>query len=446
MLTQFFEHIRSKNLIQNGDHILLGVSGGIDSMTLLHLLNRCRDDLKFTITAIQVDHHLRENSSEDKMIVKEYCEKNDIQFYSINLDPHLRSKSRSVEEWGRMERYDHFKKLSVEIDADLIMTAHHGDDQVETILMHLSEGTGLDGLKGIRERSGNIVRPLLIFSRKEIEEYALKHQIQFVEDPSNTDTHHPRNFLRYEVIPKLRESYPHLHSSFLSTSRHIHEVNEALDHSFSKWVDHYVSMEKDRTIVNLELLENEPNAYKLYLVKYLIGKNISMRKHQWENLKYLINEGNTGMILVIEDQEILKDRSTIIIKEKCNKAQNTYKVQEEQLIMDKDFTFEQKYISDHLLNDRSENETIDGDSLPNDLTLRPWNKGDQFRPLGMKGMKSVSDYLTDIKMDRFTKRDQYVLADGKEVFWLCGQRISDKVKVTPETTRFLELSFRWNVG
>jgi tRNA(Ile)-lysidine synthetase-like protein len=223
-------------------------------------------------------------------------------------------------------------------------------------------------------------------------------------------------------------------------------VNEALDHSFSKWVDHYVSMEKDRTIVNLELLENEPNAYKLYLVKYLIGKNISMRKHQWENLKYLINEGNTGMILVIEDQEILKDRSTIIIKEKCKKAQNTYKVQEEQLIMDKDFTFEQKYISDHLLNDRSENETIDGDSLPNDLTLRPWNKGDQFRPLGMKGMKSVSDYLTDIKMDRFTKRDQYVLADGKEVFWLCGQRISDKVKVTPETTRFLELSFRWNVG
>ncbi len=446
MLEKFRKHVLSNKLIRLKDHILVAVSGGLDSMSLLNLLYSCRDEFDLKISAVHVDHQLRSESSDDRQLVEEFCQGNHIPFYSFQLDPDSISKGQSIEDWGRIMRYDHILQLSEKIDADSIMTAHHGDDQVETLLMHLSEGTGLNGLKGIRERLGNIVRPFLAFSKSEIKSYALENNFSFVEDASNKDLRHPRNFLRHEVIPKLTERYTHLHSSFTSTTHHIQEADDALNYAISKCVDDYVIMEKNRSIVKLDSFEKEPLSFKIYLLKYLLGKNTFWRNHQWNKLKYLIAEGQTGAIVTIGDHEILKDRSSIIIKEQYNRNKNMYRIQDDLLIEDKDFIFERKEVSDHSLNEKSDTETVDGDSLPKALMLRPWESGDQFSPLGMNGTKTVSDFLTDIKMDRFAKRDQYVLANGNEVFWLCGQRISEKIKVTPKTSRFLELSFRYNVG
>lgn len=445
LLIQFQYHLNSKQWLKKGDHILLAVSGGLDSMTLLYLLEKIKTDFDFSLSVIHIDHKLRQDSWQETIIVKEFCEQKCIPCYVTELEPSSKPQNQSTEEWAREKRYQHFARVMKKIKADKLMTAHHGDDQVETILMHIAEGTGIGGLKGIHENIENLIRPMLNFSRKEIEQFAVENSIKFVEDPTNKQSDHPRNFLRHHVIPQLKEIYPQLHQSISNTSKNLAEAEEALTNALILLKDQYTTMENDHLIIHLSTIAQETLAFKLHFVKSLIAGLENWRQHEWNLLKYVLTKAKTGNIIHIGNSEILKNRNTLIIQKKSAKSHKSYAVKIGQKIQNEHFTFLLQQVKKYPKHKKQNREIIDLDRLPSSLQLRTWQEGDHFKPLGMEGNKKISDYLIDIKMDRFAKRNQLVLAKKNEVVWLCGQRISEDVKVLPVTKHFGELSFQRHV-
>lgn len=447
MFKEFKQHIIANNFISEEKHLLTAVSGGVDSMVLLHMLTRLRADIKLQLSVIHIQHHLRSDAEEDAQLVQNYCTGSGIDYYRVDLDPKSRPKSQSVEAWARSKRLSHIYDLKKEINADSILTAHHADDHLETILMHLSEGTGLNGLKGIREKWGDIIRPMLRFSKIEIEAYANTHNIQYRQDSTNTDTSHPRNFLRHEIIPNWKRQYPQLISAVQNLTANLSEVSEIVYYTLEEVSNKVVDKSNpDQFILNLSKFKDEPESLKVHLVKYLLNQDIPWRKHNWQDVRHLINNGQTGSMLEIGDYDILKNRDSLIIRKRAVVSSEHFEIHLGDVIHSNKFTFVWKNTENYKTNDNQNVEIVDGETLQSELELRPWQNGDYFQPLGMIGHKKVSDFLIDTKMDRFSKQSQYVLAVNNEVLWVCGKRISEKVKVTPETTQFAELSFHQNVG
>ena len=446
LFSEFKNNIISKDLISDEDRILIAVSGGVDSMVLLDMLSRLRKDNKLQLSAIHVQHHLRSDAEEDAFLVKSFCEENEINFHRVDLNPELKLKNQSIEAWARTERYSHFNELKEKIGADIIMTAHHGDDQVETILMHISEGSGLDGLRGIREKIKNTIRPLLPFSKIEIQDYAKSKNIPFRQDSTNTDISHPRNFLRHEVIPNWKKQNPNLHSSVQQFTKNINEISDILDYTLNTLAKRVVGeTDKGNIILKLDEFTDEPDVLKAHVLKHVLN-DIQWRKYHWNNVNDLIEKGKTGSIIAIGDYEILKNRNTLIIQKNTVINNTHYKIHQGKKVESSFFTFDWQTKKKYVLNSNKDIEMVDAKSLLGSIELRPWKEGDYFQPLGMKGHKKISDYLTDIKMDSFSKNSQYVIALNDEVYWVCGQRISDKIKITPESTQFAELSFTSTVG
>ena len=445
--TEFKQHISTHNLIGNGTHVLVAVSGGVDSMVLLHLLSGLRREKKLQLSAIHVQHHLRPDAEKDAHLVKSFCDENEIDFYRADLDPESKPKDQSVEAWARSNRYSHFFKLQQSIKANVILTGHHGDDQIETVLMHIVEGTGLDGLKGVREKMESVVRPLLPFSKTDIEAYAQKFNVPYRLDSTNTDLSHPRNYLRHKVIPKLKDQNPNLNSAIQDLSSNINDISDIIDYTMKLISKRVVEkQENGKILLNFNELSDVPLSLKAHLVKYVLNEEgMQWRKYHWERINQLISDGQTGSIIKLGNNEILKNRGTLIIQKIPTSVNSHFEVHQGEKIQTDDFTFTWQTTDQYSENSKQSIETVDGEKLPQSIELRKWKEGDYFQPLGMEGHKKVSDFLTDIKLDRFTKNSQYVLANHEEVFWVCGRRLSDSVKITPETTQFAELSFRQDV-
>ncbi len=445
----FKEHIIGNKFVPATCHILAAVSGGIDSMVLVHILKRLGSEGHLTLSVAHVQHHLRKDAEEDAELVETFCMEHNIPYYRRDLNPLTKEKNECIEAWARRNRYQYFRELKRKIGAEIIATAHHGDDQIETILMHLADGTGLDGLIGIHEKINNTVRPLLHFTRMEIEQYAKDNHIPFREDSTNQDLSHPRNYLRKEIIPQWKYNIPHLASSFLHLSDNVNDTKEVLNYLINKSIPDYVEFDgQNKIIFKMENLKDEPLLFKVFLIKYLIGKKDQWRRHQWNNIKRFIQWAHTGDELSIGHATLLKDRERILIRtNKVQPDENVYSVRlGDQLINDHfEFTWTSARSLDIQTTDH-DCEIIDAEKAGNDLQLRLWKNGDRFQPLGMKGHKKISDYLIDNKIDCFQKNSQYVLAKGHEVLWVCGQRISDQIKVTDETKRWAELSFQKMVG
>jgi len=443
-LQQFKERITEKKLISLNDSIVIGVSGGIDSMVLCHLLIQLIPEFNLTLSVIHIQHHLRKDAEADAQYVESFCNENNLSFFREDIDPSSKQKDQSVEAWARDNRYNLFCKLKEKIGADKIVTAHHGDDQIETILMHIADGSGFDGLLGIREQMKSIVRPMLSFSRKEIEAYAVENSILFKKDSTNDDLSHPRNYLRKRVIPNWKEQTPHLVPSVQNLTENMNESKKVFDYLIRKSIDDYVEFEnKERMIIQFDNFDKEPYLFYSFLINYLIGKNDLWRRNDWNNLKHFIRFAKTGAVLSIQNYHLLKDRNRIIIQTTVQSDDNVYTVQAGDELATSQFTF--SWTSTQAFQRQLSNlhhETVDAEKLGQNLQLRLWQNSDRFQPLGMNGHKKMSDFLIDNKVDRFQKNNQFVLAEKNDVFWVCGQRISDRIKVTENTNHLAELSFK----
>ncbi len=443
-----FGHLCSQSRIKSDQRVIIAVSGGKDSMVLLHSMDKTAHRLNIAIDAVHVNHHLRDDSYEDQALVEKTCTKLKINLIIDHLDPATKLKGESLEMWARTRRYRSLERIRKEINADWIFTAHHGNDQIETILLHLSQGTGISGFRGIHDIQGHILRPLLGFSRDDIDQYADEMNISWVDDSSNADETIPRNYLRRNIVKLWEKSDSNLVKAFQEVSEHAKDANEALQFAANIFIPNII---KQKTRVSIKLDEVQllaiPPLLRIILLRELMDSAEPWRRFVYSGLKRFFKNANTGQIYQLPDEwQILKDRKQFILTRKNLRNRKPITVSPRIKIETDDFIFIWKTdcIGKSFNSDR-ETEIIDANKINQTMILRPWEPGDRFQPLGMSGHKKVSDFLIDIKMDRFSKQEQFVLADKEEVLWVCGQRISDRVKVTPETTDYAELSFRQDV-
>ncbi len=433
MLERFNTYIINHNLFNKTDKILLAVSGGKDSMAMLHLFQS--NKLKFSVA--HCNFQLRNNASDlDEQFVKDFTANNNITFYSkaFETKEYARQKSISIQMAARKLRYDWLKEIREEKGYEYIATAHHKNDVAETMLINLTKGTGLSGLHGIKNKNRNVIRPMLCFTAAEIDNYVQENNISFREDLSNSDTKYIRNSIRHKIIPELEK----INSSIIKTLNT--EAKQFLGDE--KIISDKVIEEKkrlflkDRGIIKIKIEElkklNPLNSYLYYFIREY-GFNISDVDNIIDGLST-----QSGKIYSSLDHIIVKDREFLILK----KIEENF-TQKKEIVSIEDFPFRAQVVEitpGFNINDSSDYAYLDMDKIKWPLILRAWNNGDTFQPLGMKGNKKVSDFLIDAKVSLIDKINEKILESNGEILWLVGRRISDRFKVTDTTKKALVLS------
>ncbi len=421
--------------------LLVGVSGGCDSMSLLHFLH----SEKYPILVAHVNHGLRgEASDAESKLVASTCVQLGIQYFMLEADTKavIRQEGRSLEDAARVIRYRFFRQLCSEHFCHRIVTAHHLDDSLETALLFLTRGTGIHGMSGIHPLNGNIARPFLAVTRKEVAAYAAANNVAFLQDESNADKRFMRNKIRHEVVPRLLEINPSLHDTFRSTSENLREAERLSDASVVRALKKITSINGRETFINKAALLHHPA--RRTLLHYALKEGGFTRSQQDDILKGMPQQ---GLYFEGSRQRLWIDRKHLILssaQEIKNRA--VWNAGEKSVTwMDYKLTAE-RYTAKNL-HTSADNDTIlvDAGKLHFPLEIRPWEKGDYFYPLGLykpsgkPGKKKISDLLTDKKLHLFAKERVWVLTSGASIVWVIGIRQDERFKVTAATTDVLKI-------
>ena len=445
---QFKNNTEIQNLIPAGSHLVIAISGGMDSVVLTHVLLNILDQFNYQLTLAHVNHGLRENADGDMKFVQHLSQKWNLPCEIIRLDPQTKNSNESVESWARKHRYEALEKIRMKTKGNFILTAHHKTDQAETILMRLAQGSGGKGLRGIHPKAGLVRRPLLFFTKQELVDYAQQHTLTFVEDETNSDISIPRNFIRHNILAPWVRQNNHVEKGIIRTSSHITELVDAttftVDYFYKKLVN--FNSEEERI-----LLKNKMKHLPVYIQLELLKKCMDLgivqwRQHNWNSLKSFLENSKTGDVFSSDSGwHILNNRKEWIVFKNKTITNEIYKIIPDGNTLCGKHVFNWEWVStsSEVINEDQNSEFIDGGMLQNKiLFLRHWKKGDRFQPLGMRGWKKVSDFLIDEKVNLHKKNQQMVLTAGENIVWVCGHRISDWVKVTPNTTKYAKISLK----
>jgi tRNA(Ile)-lysidine synthase len=433
MLEKFQNHIVQNFDFLIGKKLLLATSGGLDSMIMVDLFHK----LSFDIAMAHCNFQLRGvESFEDQQFVQNYADANEIDVFITQFDTTTFAKDfkLSIQVAARELRYSWFYELLETKKYDYILTAHHADDNLETFIINLIRGTGLEGLTGIPAQNGNIIRPLLIFSRQEIEQYAKEINMEWREDSSNTSDKYLRNKIRHNVVPVLKELNPDFLSSFLKTQAYLHE-SKAMAEDASILVYQQVAEEKGEEIhFDLNKLKKLPN-YKSYLYEWLNEFKFSA----WEDIYDLV-DGQSGKQVFSEGFRLLKDRDSLIL---CP-INNEDEIEEYYIFKDQKEINIPLNLSFLKVTDTSlvSNTTIfvDEDKLWFPLVLRRWKHGDKFQPTGMEGKsKKVSKFFKDNKLSLIEKENSWILCSDNQIVWIVGFRQDERFKIGNRTKKILKI-------
>ena len=445
---QFKNNTEIQNLIPAGSHLVIAISGGMDSVVLTHVLLNILDQFNYQLTLAHVNHGLRENADGDMKFVQHLSQKWNLPCEIIRLDPQTKNSNESVESWARKHRYEALEKIRMKTKGNFILTAHHKTDQAETILMRLAQGSGGKGLRGIHPKAGLVRRPLLFFTKQKLVDYAQQHTLTFVEDETNSDISIPRNFIRHNILAPWVRQNNHVEKGIIRTSSHITELVDAttftVDYFYKKLVK--FNSEEERI-----LLKNKMKHLPVYIQLELLKKCMDLgivqwRQHNWNSLKSFLENSKTGDVFSSDSGwHILNNRKEWIVFKNKTITNEIYKIIPDGNTLCGKHVFNWEWVStsSEVINEDQNSEFIDGGMLQNKiLFLRHWKKGDRFQPLGMRGWKKVSDFLIDEKVNLHKKNQQMVLTAGENIVWVCGHRISDWVKVTPNTTKYAKISLK----
>ncbi len=438
MYGQFQNYIQKHELVRPGCHILAAVSGGADSMVLLALLKKAG----YSLTAAHCNFNLRPGECDlDQQLVVDFCTRNNIPCYTKSFDTKAvaRNQQVSVEMAARALRYDWFEMLRQGVGAECVATGHHLNDNVETFFLNITRGSGLRGLTGMQPRQGFIVRPLLFATRTEIELFARRNNIPFRKDSSNDDCSIPRNRLRNNVIPQIEKINP----SFVNTMERNMEIWNDWYHFSTRRL--HELMDRRLTLIehgfNLELNpDDDASTQRLMLFEVLSGLGFGGNQAA-ECLSTLGLQ--TGKTLQAGQYTVIRDRNTIVILENTGKTNpENLKINTVPFLVSNafGFTIEQSEKDETQAYSSDKNtECVDFQKVTLPLILRPWQSGDRFYPLGMKGSKKVSDFLTNAKVNPADRKNQLVLADQNGIIWVVGMRLDSRYATTKKTTSFLIL-------
>lgn len=435
VLELFKKHITDSFPFMLQSRLLLAVSGGMDSVVLMHL---CKE-LELDVAMAHCNFNLRGKESDaDEAFVLQLGETYNTEVFVESFDTNAYAKQHklSTQMAARELRYDWFQDLAESLNFDYILTAHHADDNLETFLINFLRGTGLDGLTGIPAFQNNIVRPLLPFSREAIERYLNNSQIVWRDDSSNATTKYLRNKLRHEVVPILKDINPQLLQSFQTTLSHLNDVADIVDESLNAVAKRAI-VDIDETGISYKISEfkkvNNPHAYLYYMFK-------DFGFTAWNDILDLL-DAQSGKQVFSETHVLLKHREFLVLSE--IKDEKTTEVIEIQNVDGTISTPVGTLIFEMVqqVKEASNNSIcIDLEKLEMPLYLRPWKAGDYFYPSGMTGRKKVSKYLKDEKLSLFEKDNIWVLTARDTIVWVVGKRLDNRFKVTSETTKILKIS------
>ncbi len=413
--------IEEKRLFTLKDKVLVALSGGADSVALLRVLL----DLGYPCEVAHCNFHLRgEESNRDEHFVRTLCEALHIPLHITHFDTtHYASTHHiSIEMAARELRYTWFESIRKERGAEVIAVAHHRDDSVETLLLNLVRGTGINGLKGITPKNGHIVRPLLNVSREEVMDYLFHLHQDYVTDSTNLQDEYMRNKLRLNVLPLLRELNPSVNESIAETANRLTDVA----HIYNKVMEQArlrIVCDDHRVHIPSLLREDVPETL-LFEVLRPYGFHSPQVRDIFRSLS-----AQSGKRFSSGKWEVLRDREYLLIR-LLDVEEQLPNLEMKELELTPDFIIPRD----------KEVACLDADTLALPLTVRKWQKGDKFIPFGMKGSKNVSDYLTDRKFSLFAKENQYVVCDAEgRIVWLVNERSDNRFRITGKTKRVIEL-------
>jgi tRNA(Ile)-lysidine synthase len=433
MLGQFENHVSNHFPFLQGKKLLLAVSGGLDSMVLVHLFQQ----LNYEIVLMHCNFQLRGlESFEDQKFIQEYSNTNAIPFVFTQFDTEAFAADFKVSTQvaARELRYSWFYEQLAILKGDFILTAHHADDNLETFLINLSRGTGLEGLTGIPAQNEKVIRPLLSFSRQEIEEYASVNKLKWREDSSNASDKYLRNKIRHHLVPLLKELNPNFMSSFEKTQAFLTESKELVDDA-AVMVYQQVAREEGEDIhFDLARLLQLPN-YSSYLYQWLNEFGFTA----WDDIYELVNS-QSGKQVVAPYFRLIKDRNSLILSPlQSQDAKQEFLI--ESLDSKVKFPLNLVFSTVSKLGVAS-NSTIfvDHDKLVFPLTLRHWNEGDVFQPFGMEGKsKKVSKLFKDEKLSLIDKEKVWLLFSNNQVVWVVGIRQDERFKIDSNSKNLLKI-------
>lgn len=436
MLGNIEKHIATHLPFLKRKKVLIAISGGLDSVVLAKLFH----ELEYSMAFAHCNFQLRGiESDEDETFVKALAKKWNVEVFvkKFETEAYASQQKLSIQMAARNLRYEWFQQIAAKFQYDYILTAHHQDDALETFLINLSRGTGIDGLTGIPEKNENIVRPLLPFTRNVIHAYAEKNKLPWREDSSNASTKYVRNKIRHEIVPLLKDLHPTFMENFQATQQHLQEskiiIHDAIKKLRKKSIE---KISEGNYQIEIEALQtlSEPKAYVYELLKEF-GFN------EWNDVIELLN-GQSGKQLFSANYRLIKDRSHLLIQKRSEKEEvSVFYITNSESIIKTPIRLHIEEVT--RITDTGKNVLyIDKEMLKFPLIVRKWKNGDYFYPIGMRGKKKLSKYFKDEKYSLIDKEDQWLLCNENDIVWVIGKRSDDRYKLTKPTNTIIKLTLQ----
>jgi tRNA(Ile)-lysidine synthase len=436
MLQKFKKHININFPFLKDKKLLIAISGGVDSVVLTHLLH----ELNFDISLAHCNFQLREKESDlDEEFIGLLAQKTSNQIFTIKFDTEeFASKNKlSTQIAARELRYNWFQEVIKKHNFDYVLTAHHADDNLETFLINLTRGSGLDGFTGIPKINGNIVRPLLTFSREEILAYAKINTINWREDASNATTKYIRNKIRHKVIPILKEINPNLLETFAKTLENLQESKQIIEDKIANISSEVIKSKNNILKINIDKINQLSNP-KAYLYQLLKDYNFT----EWNDVYNLLS-AQSGKHVFSKTHRLLKDREYLLLSE--NLISNA--IEQEKFLIDENQSkiLHPIHLNFEVVQQKSiENKRtiyVDKDLLKYPLIVRKWENGDYLYPLGMQGKKKLSKYFKDEKFSLLDKENTWLLCNAEnEIIWVLNHRQDSRLSLKKTSKNILKIT------
>jgi tRNA(Ile)-lysidine synthase len=457
LLNKFINNIHQENLFQKNDYLLLAVSGGADSVALCELCFQAG----FHFEIAHCNFQLRgEESQRDEEFVRQLAEKywSKVFIKKFDTKKYAEEKKISIQIAARELRYEWFDELLKEEFAgsyhsasnlipdstnliphtSYLLTAHHANDNIETLLMNFFKGTGIKGLQGILSNQGKIIRPLLFAKKKEIISFIKENNLEFVEDSSNSSEKYTRNYFRLQLIPSIQNVFPYVEENLINNIERFKEIEVLYLQSIELHKKNLLEQKGNEVhIPVLKLLKSKP----LKTIVYEIIKDFNFTAHQTGEAVHLLNS-ESGKYISSATHRILKNRKWLIIAPVNNFLAQHILINKS----DKEIVFElgklifkNEAFTNEKISTSNLTAMLDAKNITFPLLLRKWKPGDYFYPLGMQKKKKLSKFFIDQKTSLTEKEKVWVIESDKRIIWIIGKRIDDRFKITEKTKNVVSI-------
>lgn len=440
--------IKDNELIKAGDNVLVAFSGGADSVFLLYFLLKYKKKYKINIGALHINHMIRgEAAVSDELFCKKLCKNWKVKLHTVKKNvPAFAKKSKvSIEEAAREIRYKELVRIKNKFGYSKIATGHNCSDNAETLILNLIKGTGIHGLSGIPIRRDSIIRPILPIRKDEIIDYLNRNKIEFIVDQSNFSDNYERNIIRNKLFPIIKQKLnPQIEKSLFNLSLILKKHSLALKYSLQILSERVASVDKNSVAIDIQKIRLVDQSIWNDLFKYLVKTqfNIQLSFNDCAQISSLIKKKKGAAHNLSNNLEAVREGKIVVLqKNQPEKILQELKIKigQKKKIAGKEISLTRVKMNQVKLSADRSIEYIDAEKVDDDFTIRIWQSGDKFYPLGFKKQVKISDFLTNAKIPAILKKKQLVLVNQNQIICVIGYRISDKVKITNNTRKVLRL-------